>query len=114
MNHQKKEPRKDPNALRITNQFRAEHGMVYELKRERDKLIVRVFGRANSKDPADWRIEARISDAAEATVVTEWAATKAEALQKIGSAWTTLAFEQGLPTFDWVNVAEVLHAVRAV
>jgi len=114
MNHAKKEPRKDPNALRITNQFRAEHGMVYELKREKDKLIVRVFGRSNSEDPNDWRVEARVSDGAEATVVTEWAPTKLEALRKIGSAWTTLAFEHGLPTFDWANVAEVLQSVRAV
>lgn len=114
MSRDKREPRRDPNALHITNQFRADHGMVYELKCERDKLIIRVFERSSPADPADFRVEARGSDAAATAAVTEWGPTRLEALRSVGRAWNSLADRGELARFDWGDVAGVLHAVRAV
>jgi len=112
--NKKKEPPKNPNALKITNQFRAKNGMVYELKGEGNTLVVRVYPRESAVDPSDWRIEARANDKDESVVVTQWGTSKADTLREVGRAWTEMTATHGLHTFDWTTVAEALHAVRAI
>jgi hypothetical protein len=114
MSYKKKEAPKNPNALKITNQFRANHGMVYEMKGEGNRLIVRVFPRESPIDPDDWRVEARTSDNAEAVVVMQWGTNKADTLREVGRLWGEKEQTHGLPTFDWVTVAQALTAVRAL
>lgn len=102
------------DALKITDQSRDRNGMVYDLKAEGNRLTVRIFPRENPTEQNEWRIEARVSSAPEALTVTQWGATRTEALQEVGKVWVSLAAEQGLPTFDWAAVAVALNAVRAL
>ncbi len=114
MSEKSEKAEKAKDALKITDQSRDRNGMVYDLKADGNRLIVRIFPRENPADENDWRIEARVSSAPEATVVTRWGATKTEALNAVGTDWISIAAEQGLPTFDWKLVAEALNAVRAL
>ena len=104
---------KNKGDLKITQQSRIRSGMVYDLKYEGSRLNVRVFPRENPTDSADWRVEARTNDAAK-TVVTEWGATRTDALREVGRSWASIAPEHGLPTFDWEAVAQALVAVKAL
>lgn len=114
MSEKSEKAEKAKDALKITDQSRDRNGMVYDLKAEGNRLIVRIFPRENPQDENEWRIEARVSSAPEATVVTQWGATRADALREVGKVWVSLAPEQGLPTFDWDAVAVALNAVRAL
>ncbi len=112
MNERVKE--KDKDKLKITNQFRDKRGMVYDLKCEGDRLTVYVSPRENPQDAGEWRVEVRTSHSPEAIVIAEWGPTRADALREVGRAWTSNATTQGLPTFDWDEVATALSAVRAL
>jgi hypothetical protein len=107
---------KDKDKLKITNQFRDKRGMVYDLKCEGDRLTVYIAPRENATDAGEWRVEVRASatGVADAVVLAEWGATRADALREVGRAWTTNATSTGLPAFDWDAVATALTAVRAL
>jgi hypothetical protein len=109
-----KDKNKDKDVLRITQQCRARGGMVYDLKCESARLTVRVFPRESDADSGEWRVEASPSHTAEAVIITEWGATRAETLREVGRSWTSKAAQYGLPTFDWDAVAQVLTDVRAL
>jgi hypothetical protein len=47
-------------------------------------------------------------------VISESAATKAEALGRVAELWAEREQELGLPVFDWKAVAAALLAVRAI
>ena len=105
---------KNKNALKITHQSRSGAGMVYDLRADGNRLTVRVFPREAVGDSGEWRIEARTSDAPEAAVVSQWGATRIDALREVGRAWVATPPDQRLPSFDWEAVAQALLAVRAV
>jgi hypothetical protein len=88
--------------------------MVYDLSAEGHRLTVSIFQRENPQEPADWRVEARTSRADEAIVVAEWGASRTQALQAVGAAWTARATSDSLPTFDWAAVVKLLDSVRAL
>ncbi len=88
--------------------------MVYDLSAEGHRLTVSIFQRENPQEPNDWRVEARASRADEAIVVSEWGATRAEALKSVGAAWNARATTDSLPSFDWDAVAKLLDSVRAI
>jgi hypothetical protein len=114
MNERAEKGEKNKDSLRITHQTRERNGMVYDLKGDGNRLTLRVFPRENSSDAADWRVEARTSEAQAAMVVSAWGATRAEALSSVAGTWTSKGPAQGLPAFDWEDVARVLTAVRAL
>ena len=105
---------KEKDGLRITQQCRARGGMIYDLKCETSRLTVRVFPRENDGDSGEWRIEASTSHSAEAVIITEWGATRAETLREVGRSWVSKAPLHGLPAFDWDAVAQALTDVRAL
>ena len=88
--------------------------MAYDLSAEGHRLTVSIFQRENPQEPGDWRIEARASRADEAIVVSQWGATRPEALKAVGAAWTARAAADNLPAFDWDAVAKLLDSVRAI
>jgi hypothetical protein len=105
----------DADAIRITQQFRSRDSMVYDLRGSAGRLTLRVTGRTEADGPpTEWRIEASTSTAADAVVVTEQGATRAEALRAVGRSWNEKRLASNLPGFDWDSVAGVMAAVRAI
>jgi len=88
--------------------------MVYDLSADGHRLTVSIFQRETSQEPDNWRIEARASRADEAIVVSQWGASRVDALKSVGAAWMARAQADALPTFDWDSVAKLLESVRAV
>jgi hypothetical protein len=104
----------DPHALKITQQARGRTGWVYDLSADQHRLTVSMFPRENADEPGEWRVEARASRADDAVVVSEWGATKADALHKVGLAWVARAADDNLPTFDFAAISKLLQTVRGV
>jgi hypothetical protein len=106
----------DSNAIRITQQFRSGHAMVYDLRGTTGRLTLRVTGRGGADDapPTEWRVEAATSSSPDAVVVAEWAATRADALRAVGRTWGQKRMACNLPLFDWESVAGAMRAVRAI
>ncbi len=106
----------DRDAIHITQQFRSGQAMVYDLRGTMGRLTLRVTGHGGADDapPTEWRIEATTSSSADAVVVAEIAATRADALQAVGQTWSEKRMACNLPLFDWESVARALRAVRAI
>jgi hypothetical protein len=105
----------DENAIRITQQFRSGEALVYDFRGTTGRLTVRVSGRgAYDGGPAEWCVKACTSSSPESVVVTEWAATRAEALHAVGRSWTEKCLAHNLPAIDWECVARAMSAVRAI
>lgn len=101
----------DTQALKISNQYRRNpHGMVCELRSAGETLAVHVWQPDASASP-DWFVEARSGSGADEVVVGKSAATRAEALRDVGTAWVT---ERRRPSFDWEAVGQLLTSVRIV
>ena len=104
--------------LRVTMQYRSGNGKVYELENAGLMLNVHVSPFAPADAPADasseWLVEAHSSRAADAVVIAERAATRAEALREVGRRWAASADANKLPSFDWNAVESVLQSVRAL
>jgi len=108
-------PEIDADAIRITQQFRSRDAMVYDLRSSAGRLTLRVTGRGGDEGPpTEWRIEASTSSSADAVVVAEWRATRAEALRAVGRSWNEKRLASNLPSFDWESVARAMAAVRAI
>jgi hypothetical protein len=107
---------RDDGSIRITQQFRDRDAMVYDLRSSAGRLTLRITGRGGADDgpPTEWRIEASTSSSPGALVVSEEAATRAEALSAVGHSWNEQRFANSLPTFDWEAVARAMAAVRAI
>ncbi|WP_394843114.1 hypothetical protein LZC95_39440 [Pendulispora brunnea] len=102
------------HAIRITDQFRKEDSMVYDFRRDEDRLTISVAPRTTAEDAGEWRVRAWMRGASEAEAVTEWGATRAEALQAVGRTWASQRLERNLPPFDWDAIAAALGTVRAL
>jgi len=109
-------PEIEAEAVRITTQFRSGEAMVYDLRAMTGRLTLRVSGRGGADDqpPTEWRIEAATSSSPDAVVVSECAATRADALQAVGRTWGQKRVACNLPLFDWESVARAMRAVRAI
>ncbi len=109
-------PEIDAEAVRITQQFRSGEAMVYDLRGTAGRLTLRITGRSSAGDqpPSEWRIEAATSSVADAVVVAECAATRADALLAVGRSWAAKRLACNLPVFDWESVARAMRAVRAI
>jgi len=99
--------------LRITDQFRTRTGFVYELRCAGARLTLLVTHRAPDDTAGEWHVEAS-STQVPAVAIGHAAATRADAVQKVGVEWSAEGAARGLPPFDWQGVAKVLASVRAI
>ena len=104
----------DPDALKITNQFRSRNGFVYDLKCRGVRLTLNIGQRQNPSDPGEWCVDACVNAPPQATPIGAWGATRIDALREVGRLWAASAGDLGLPMFDWDAVATALSGVRAV
>ena len=105
----------DEGAIRITQQFRSRDAMVYDLRGKAGRLTLRITGRGGDDgSPMEWRIEASTGGSADAVIVAEEAATRADALRAVGRSWNDRRIENNVPSFDWESIARAMAAVRAV
>jgi hypothetical protein len=98
-------------------QYHSRNAMVYELETAGVMLDVHVSSEPSgaSVDAAgQWLVGAQSSRDRDAVVISERAATRAEALRLVGQTWTACASSRNLPTFDWTAVEKVLLSVRAI
>ena len=112
-----KSERAEPNALRITMQYHRRNGTVYELEKAGLTLDVHVAQDQTGESldaVGHWLVGAQSSRGQDAVVITERAATRTEALRRVGQTWTACARERNLPFFDWSAVEKVLLSVRAL
>jgi hypothetical protein len=106
---------RDENSIRITDQFRSGDAMVYDLRGTAGRLTLRVTGQGGDDGPpTEWRIEASTGSSADAVVVAERGATRADALRAVGRSWSEKRIASNLPSFDWESVARAMAAVRAI
>jgi hypothetical protein len=103
-----------PPACRVTMQYHSGNGFVYELESAEAALTVRVSRAATPANEGDWLVAAQNGRSADASVVSECAATRSEALRRVASSWVEKSSELGLPAFDWNAVITALEAVRAI
>lgn len=112
-----KSQRPEPNGLRITMQYHSRTGMVYELEKAGLTLDVHVTPEQTGQALAasdQWLVGAQSSRAPDAVVIAERAATRIEALRRVGATWSACAHARNLPIFDWNAVEKVLQSVRAI
>lgn len=103
-------------AVRITNQFRAKSGFIYDLKSEEAPLTLSIAPRESPEDEGEWRVEARAArgEGGDAVSIDAWGPSRAEALQGVARIWAERRTELGLPSVNWDEVAVVLGEVRAL
>ena len=102
-------------ALRIMDQYHSNGGMAYDLKCEGVRLTLVITERKLPAEVGAWKIEARAARPAESEVtVTEWGATRDDALRGVAAAWVAANDTMAFRVFDWDAVAVALRAVRAI
>ncbi|HEY0467166.1 MAG TPA: hypothetical protein VGC79_23360 [Polyangiaceae bacterium] len=111
-----KPPAPEP-LCKVTMQYRSGAGKVFELESAGHMLDVRVTPReaadvANAAGP--WHVAAQDRRSAGAVVISEWGATRGEALEKVSRAWVEQMSERNLTPFDWLAVTRTLQAIRAI
>ncbi|MEP7051732.1 MAG: hypothetical protein ABJB12_15320 [Pseudomonadota bacterium] len=99
---------------KVTMQYRSGAGKVFELESAGKLLDVHVIPRQGTDTAGEWRVTAQDRRGGDATVITEWGATKGEALEKVSRAWAEQMLERKLNDFDWVAVTQTLQAIRAI
>ncbi len=95
-------------------QYRSGAGKVFELESAGKLLDVHVTPRQESDTAGEWRVTAQDRRGGDATVITEWGATRGEALEKVSRAWVEQMGARNLSAFDWVAVTQTLQAIRAI
>jgi len=95
-------------------QYRSGAGKVFELESAGKLLDVHVIPGEGAGTAGEWRVTAQDRRGGDATVITEWGATKGEALAKVSRAWVEQMTERNLSAFDWVAVTQTLQAIRAI
>ena len=110
----KKDAEGGARAVRIVLQFRDKETRACDLDCAGHRLAIRV-ATENVEASADrYRIDARMSNTADAFVASAAAGTKLEALREVAKTWTERAPILGLAPIDWSGVERALTAVRAV
>lgn len=94
----------------VLQQFRERTNMAYDLDCQGLPLVIRMFPQDNER----WRIEARANDAADASVVTASAPTRAAALAEIIRAWNEQATTTDGRSLDGAALTRALQNIRAI
>lgn len=102
-----------PPKCKVTMQYRSLTGFVYELDNLGVALELRVSRQPPWGNTGDWCMTAHQGRKTDA-IVSESAATRAEALNQVERSWVAKAPELNLPVFDWAAVATALQSVRAI
>jgi hypothetical protein len=105
---------KNPDALRITNQFRRDGGMVYDLRGDGSRITIVITQRFDVERPDQWHVQAQTGSAPETTAFAEVGSTRVDALRAVGKSWNSHLLANGLPHFDWDAIEQALRAVKAV
>lgn len=100
------------SAIKLTVQYRAKSGKIYELTCGGAVLAVHISPPADSEGPQDWHVAARLGTAPGPSLVDAWGATATEALRRVEHAWR--AHSPSLTAFNWDAVVHELSAVRAL
>jgi hypothetical protein len=100
------------NGPKITVQYRAKRGKVYELKSGEAQLAVHISPPEGPGDSGNWHVEARSGVGTSGCAVDGWGATAADAFRDVARAWTSHL--PSLAVFDWEAVARELQGVRAL
>lgn len=100
-------------SCKVTMQYRHGAGKVFELESAGQMLDVHVTP-AEGAESAGWRVAAHDRRSAGAIVISETAATRGEALEKVSRAWIAQMGERNLTAFDWIAVTSTLQAIRAI
>jgi len=108
-----KPPKPEP-PCKVTMQYRRGAGKVFELESFGKMLDVCVTPRQEWENGGEWRVAAQDRRGGDAIVISEWGATRSEALEKVSRAWAEHATERNLSTFDWIAVTSTLLAIRAI
>ena len=108
-----KPPKPEP-PCKVTMQYRRGAGKVFELESFGKLLDVCVTPRQESELGGAWRVAAQDRRGGDAVVITEYGATRSEALEKVSRAWTEQMSERNLHPFDWIAVTSTLLAIRAI
>ena len=105
----------EPQPLcKVTMQYRSGAGKVFELESAGKLLDVHVTPRQEADPDGQWRVTAQDQRGGGATVISEWGATRGEALEKVSRTWVEQMSERNLSAFDWVAVTKTLQAIRAI
>ena len=108
-----KPPKPEP-LCKVTMQYRRGAGKVFELESQGQLLDVCVTPREGSENGGAWRVAAQDRRGGDAIVITESAATRGEALERVGRAWVDQMVSRNLGSFDWSAVTSTLLAIRAI
>jgi hypothetical protein len=100
-----------PNGPKIIVQYRQKSAKVYELESNGAALAVRICHVDETASSRGWRVDAqtRLEDARS---VEAWGTTAADALGELARTWNS--HDPALRTFDWEEIARVLHVVQAI
>jgi hypothetical protein len=101
-------------SVRITNQFRKQQAMVYDLSCEDVRLTLEITSREPVDGQEQWHVEAFARQAPEKPTIDEQGTTRSEALRAVARSWAAKQGTFGFPTLDWDAVADALVAVRAI
>lgn len=104
----------DPDAPRITLQYRdRDRRMVYELRHGTSALVLLASQNADTSS-AEWRFEAHPAESPQLVVVGKWNATRTDAFRAMRDLWIERSDALGLVHVDWEKVEGALSAVRAL
>lgn len=99
---------------KVTMQYRHGAGKVFELESAGKMLDVHVTPRQAEGSAGEWQVAAHDRRSGDVTVISEWGATRSEALEKVSRAWVEQMSERNLTPFDWTAVTKTLLAIRAI
>jgi len=99
-------------SVRITNQFRSDKSMVYDLSCSDALLTVEIA--PSEGDTVAFTAAAHMRPTSEHPSIAEPGSTRGEAVRAVGRAWAAKNEAFGFPKIDWELVGQALVAVRAI
>ena len=97
---------------KVTMQYRSGASKVFELESAGQLLDVRVTP-GQPDGAGEWLVAVQDRRGG-AVVISEWGATRSEALDKVSRSWNAQMGERNLNAFDWTAVTSTLLAIRAI
>lgn len=108
-----KPPAAEP-LCKVTMQYRSGAGKVFELESAGKMLDVHVTPGGAPDSAGEWLVAAHDRRDCGAVVISEWGATRGEALDKVSRSWVAQMRERNLSAFDWTAITSTLAAIRAI
>jgi hypothetical protein len=100
------------SSVRITNQFRSEKSMVYDLSCADTLLTVEIAPSVG--EPPAFTAAAHVRPTPDHPRIAEPGSTRGEAVRAVGRSWAAKNEAFGFPKIDWELVGQALVAVRAI